>query len=152
MERQLKYGALLAVIALIGLIALGCSSGPFSRSAAGIEPSRIMPAVIIPIDENGNVRDSDGPWVFLFDLGDERVRAANVDLESTAQQIATFMRENPHLRLRIDDGAPPASMDAKTLAVRQHRITTIRAALVKAGVPDIRISEGVASSRVRLFR
>ena len=152
MERQLKRGALLAVIALSGLIALGCSSGPFSRSTAGIDPSRAMPVVLIPHDENGNLRDSDGPWVFLFDLGDERVRVANVNMESTAQEIGDFMKENPNVKIKIDDGTPPTNIDAKSLAIRQHRINAIHAALVKAGVPDDRIRDGVAGSRVHLFK
>jgi hypothetical protein len=149
MERQLKRGALLAVIALF---AMGCSARPISGSAGGVEPPRIVPAVLVPVDENGNLRGSAGPWVFLFDLDDERIRPSDAEVASTAEEIATYMKENPSLRLRIDAKGAPIGTDAQTLAVRQHRIAAIRDALVNAGVPADRISLGVAPTPYRPFR
>lgn len=143
MEHQLKRGAWLAVIALF---AIGCSTTGAvpGSSGAGVRSPRIVPAVLVPVDENGNLQGTVGPWAFFFDLDDESVRPSNAEVASTASDIAAYMKQHPSVRLRIDAKGPPAGTDAHTLGVRQHRIAAIRTALINAGVPAGRISVGVA--------
>lgn len=135
-----------ALLAVVVLLALGCGAAPMSGAGAGVASPRVEPAMLVPIDENGNVHGPVGPWAFFFDLDDERVHPG---LASTATEIATYMNAHPSIKLRIDGSGPPTGTDAQTLVVRQRRITAIRDALVTAGVPPDRISLGVAPSRVR---
>lgn len=134
MERHLRRAVLLAVVALF---AMGCST-------ARVGPPRIEPAVLVPVDENGNLHGSAGPWAFFFDLDDETVRPSSAEVATTAAEIAAYMKAHRDIRLRIDGKGAPPGTDAQTLAVRQRRIAAIRDALVDAGVPAAKISLGVA--------
>lgn len=134
MERHLRRAVLLAVIALF---AMGCST-------TRVGPPRIVPAVLVPVDENGNLHGSVGPWAFFFDLDDETIRPSNAEVATTAAEIAAYLKAHRGIRLRIDGKGPPAGSDAQTLAVRDRRIAAIREALINAGVPAAKISVGVA--------
>ena len=119
--------ALLVLIIAVALGSAGCAA-------------RVAPAALVPLDENGNLRGSAGPWLFLFDLDNEAVRPSTDQLETTAQEIATYLRAHPNMTLKVDLSLP-AGADAQ--AVRQRRLAAIRDALVKAGVPGDRITLGV---------
>jgi outer membrane protein OmpA-like peptidoglycan-associated protein len=66
--------------------------------------------------------------------------------------VANYLRQHPSHRVGIDSGTD------EDAALRQRRVDTVRAALVKAGVPLYKISEGTFGTeqfrrarRVELF-
>lgn len=84
-----------------------------------------------------------------FDQGSASLERSDV---LTLTDVAHYLRQNPSHRIGIDTVADD---DA---ALRQQRVATVRAALVKAGVPLHKISEGAFGSeqfrrerRVELF-
>ena len=141
---------MLAVIVAVSLGSAGCAQHR-ADSAGGLASPSIVPAVLVPVDENGNLRGSVGPWLFLFDLANEGVRPPTRELDSTAEEIAAYLKEHSEMYLRIDGGGAPAGTDAQALGVRQRRIAAIRDAVIKAGVSADRIILGGAPTPYRWF-
>jgi outer membrane protein OmpA-like peptidoglycan-associated protein len=59
---------------------------------------------------------------------------------SQVSEIATYMRQNPSLRVGLDGYAEPRGSAAYTLSER--RVAAVRDALVQAGVPAGNIQAG----------
>ena len=56
--------------------------------------------------------------------------------------VAAYLKQNPSAQVAIDGHADPRGTDPYNQALSQRRVTTIRDALVKAGVPGDKIQTG----------
>ena len=81
---------------------------------------------------------------FWFDSNTAELRSSDM---SQVSEIAGYMKQNPSLKVGIDGSIPPGS--DQDLANR--RISTLREALIKAGVPASQIETG-AFGDVKLAR
>ena len=75
----------------------------------------------------------------LFDFDKSNLRA-NEQTEIT--QIAAYLQQNPAFTVGIDGHADPRGTDAYNQALSERRVNTIKAALLKAGVPAEKIQTG----------
>jgi peptidoglycan-associated lipoprotein len=75
----------------------------------------------------------------LFDYDKSDVRASET---SKITDIAKYMQGDPSINLRIDGFADPRGTSKYNLALSQRRVSAVRDALIKAGVPAGRISTG----------
>jgi outer membrane protein OmpA-like peptidoglycan-associated protein len=76
---------------------------------------------------------------FWFDSGEAVLYSRD---SGKLAEIAAYMKANPSLQLGID-GTNPAAVTEYTLTLRNNRVKAVRDALITAGVPASRISEGV---------
>jgi hypothetical protein len=76
---------------------------------------------------------------FKFESNMAELRASDKDKVS---EIATYMKANPSLNIAIDGSMEPRNQD-----LTDQRVDTVRAALIKAGVPASRIQTGAFGDR-----
>jgi outer membrane protein OmpA-like peptidoglycan-associated protein len=58
-------------------------------------------------------------------------------------EIASYMNENPSLRIGIDGSMDPRGTDPRNQDLSDRRISAVRDALIEAGVPSSKIQSGV---------
>jgi outer membrane protein OmpA-like peptidoglycan-associated protein len=58
-------------------------------------------------------------------------------------EIASYMNENPSLRIGIDGSMAPRGTDPRNQDLSDRRISAVRDALIEAGVPSSKIQSGV---------
>ena len=75
--------------------------------------------------------------MFDFDRSDIRYSESRKPAE-----VAAYMSQNPSVRLGIDGYTDTQSTDQYNLPLSQRRVTTVRDALIQAGVPADRIETG----------
>jgi peptidoglycan-associated lipoprotein len=75
----------------------------------------------------------------LFDFDKSNLRASE---QAEITQIASYLRENPAFTVGIDGHADPRGTDAYNQALSERRVNTIKAELMKAGVPADKIQTG----------
>jgi outer membrane protein OmpA-like peptidoglycan-associated protein len=76
---------------------------------------------------------------FQFDSNQAELRASETNKVS---EIALYMKANPSLKVGIDGSMEPRNQD-----LSDQRISTVRDALIKAGVPTSRIEAGTFGDR-----
>ena len=57
-------------------------------------------------------------------------------------EIATYMKQNPSLEIGIDGSMDPRGTDPRDQDLSNRRVTAVRDALAKAGVPASKIKAG----------
>jgi outer membrane protein OmpA-like peptidoglycan-associated protein len=57
-------------------------------------------------------------------------------------EIARYMKKNPSLEVGLDGSMDPRGTDPRNPTLCEHRVRTIRDALIEAGVPSDRIQTG----------
>jgi peptidoglycan-associated lipoprotein len=75
----------------------------------------------------------------LFDFDKSDLRANET---SKVSEIATYMQQNPSVKVGIDGHTDPRGTDKYNQALSERRVSVIRAALMRAGVPDDKIHTG----------
>lgn len=79
-------------------------------------------------------------WVsfkdILFDFDQAAVRSEE---HAKINDVASFLKQNPAVLVRIDGHTDPRGKDAYNQALSERRVTAVREALVKAGIPADRI-------------
>ena len=75
----------------------------------------------------------------LFDFDKSNLRANE---QPEINQIAAYLQQNPAFTVGIDGHADPRGTDAYNQALSERRVNTIKAALMKAGVPAEKIQTG----------
>ena len=76
---------------------------------------------------------------FMFDYDRSDIRYSE---SRKPAEIATYMTQNPTLRLGIDGYTDSRGSSQYNLPLSQRRVTTVRDALIQAGVPADRIETG----------
>jgi outer membrane protein OmpA-like peptidoglycan-associated protein len=76
---------------------------------------------------------------FLFDYDNSELRSNET---SKVSEIAAYMQQNPSIVVGIDGYADPRGTDRYNQALSDRRVSTIRDALVRAGVPAGKITTG----------
>lgn len=83
------------------------------------------------------------PWSsfrdFLFDFDKSAIRSNETNHIS---DVVAYMKQNPTARVGIDGHTDPRGTDAYNQGLSERRVSTIRDALVTAGVSDGRIQAG----------
>ncbi len=72
----------------------------------------------------------------LFDFDKSDLRANQT---GEVSQIATYMQQNPSVKVGIDGHTDPRGTDKYNQALSERRVNVIREALVRAGVPSDKI-------------
>lgn len=75
----------------------------------------------------------------LFDFDKSDIRANET---SKVAAVAAYLKQKPSAQVAIDGHADPRGTDPYNQALSQRRVTAIRDALVKAGVPGDKIQTG----------
>ena len=75
----------------------------------------------------------------LFDFDKSDLRANETGKVS---EIATYLQQNPSVKVGIDGHADPRGTDKYNQALSERRVIVIRDALVRAGVPGDKIHTG----------
>jgi outer membrane protein OmpA-like peptidoglycan-associated protein len=65
--------------------------------------------------------------------------------------IARYMKQNPSLNVGLDGSMDPRGLDPRSQDLTERRVSAIRDALLKAGIPSSRIQVG-AFGDTRLIR
>jgi outer membrane protein OmpA-like peptidoglycan-associated protein/lipid-binding SYLF domain-containing protein len=92
-----------------------------------------------PRTPKGATVDTRGCWVLnnmLFDTAKYEIEPA---FESTLDQVANVLRNNPDLRVRIDGHTDAAGTELFNLGLSQKRAEAVKAALVQRGIPPERL-------------
>jgi outer membrane protein OmpA-like peptidoglycan-associated protein len=74
-----------------------------------------------------------------FDSNQANIRSSEMNKVS---EVATYMRQNPSLKVGINDYADPRGTDAYNQALGQRRVDAVRDALINAGLPANKIQRG----------
>jgi peptidoglycan-associated lipoprotein len=82
---------------------------------------------------------------FAYDKADVRPEEM-----AKINQIASYVKQNDGMVVLLDGHTDPRGTDQYNLALRQKRVSAVREALVKAGVPNDRIAT-TASGKKRLL-
>jgi len=61
---------------------------------------------------------------------------------SKVSEIATYMNQNPSLRVGIDGSMDPRGTDPRNQDLSDRRVSAVRDALIQAGVPAYKIQTG----------
>ena len=77
---------------------------------------------------------------FWFESGKAVLYSSDSD---KLAEIAAYMKANPSLQLGIDGSTNPRATSEYTLVLCSNRVKALRKALITAGVPAYRISEGM---------
>ncbi|MDO8476431.1 MAG: OmpA family protein [Candidatus Rokubacteria bacterium] len=80
---------------------------------------------------------------FMFDYDRSDIRSSE---SRKPAEVATYMSQNPSVRLGIDGYTDLRGTSQYNLPLSQRRITTVRDALIQAGVPADRIETGTFGS------
>jgi outer membrane protein OmpA-like peptidoglycan-associated protein len=80
---------------------------------------------------------------FMFDYDRSDIRYSE---SRKPAEVATYMSQNPSVRLGIDGYTDLRGTSQYNLPLSQRRVTTVRDALVQAGVPADRIETGTFGS------
>jgi peptidoglycan-associated lipoprotein len=75
----------------------------------------------------------------LFDYDKANIRDGET---SKINEIATYLKDNPAVVLRIDGYADPRGSEPYNQKLSEQRVLAVKDALVKAGAPADRISTG----------
>jgi peptidoglycan-associated lipoprotein len=75
----------------------------------------------------------------LFDFDKSNVRANEV---SEIDKIAAYVQQNPSVSVGIDGHADPRGTDGYNQSLSERRVSAIKDALMKAGVPTEKIQTG----------
>ena len=82
-------------------------------------------------------------WVsfrdFWFDFNRADLDASEM---SKVSEIATYMNQNPSLRVGIDGSMDPRGTDPRNQDLSDRRVDAVRSALIQAGVPAYKIQTG----------
>jgi outer membrane protein OmpA-like peptidoglycan-associated protein len=82
-------------------------------------------------------------WVsfrdFWFDFNKVDLDASEM---SKVSEIATYMNQNPSLRVGIDGSMDPRGTDPRNQDLSDRRVDAVRSALIQAGVPAYKIQTG----------
>jgi outer membrane protein OmpA-like peptidoglycan-associated protein len=76
---------------------------------------------------------------FLFDFDKSDLRTNET---SKVSEIATYMQQNPSVKLGLDGHTDPRGTDKYNQGLSERRVIVIRDALVRAGVPNQKILTG----------
>jgi outer membrane protein OmpA-like peptidoglycan-associated protein len=79
---------------------------------------------------------------FGFDYGSASIRAVD---ERQVTDMASYLAQNPSLRLGIDDFMDPATASSSDQRLGERRVAAVRDALIRAGTPAYRIQTGAFS-------
>jgi len=74
-----------------------------------------------------------------FDSGQANIRPSEMN---TVSDVATYMRQNPSLKVGLDTYADTRGTDAYNQALGQRRVDAVRDALINAGLPANKIQTG----------
>jgi len=74
-----------------------------------------------------------------FDSGQANIRPSEINKVS---EVATYMQQNPSLKVGIDAYADPRGTDAYNRSLGQRRFEAVRDALINAGLPVNKIQRG----------
>ena len=77
-------------------------------------------------------------WLFWFDTNTTDLRGSDMNQVS---EIAAYVQQNPSLKIGID-GTSPRGSDSRAQDLGGRRASTVRTALIDAGVPASRIETG----------
>lgn len=76
---------------------------------------------------------------FRFDYNRSELQASEM---KKVAEIAQYLRENPSLRVGLDGSMDPRGTDPRNQDLSDRRVSVIRDALIKAGVPTANIQTG----------
>jgi len=76
---------------------------------------------------------------FWFDFNKADLPASEL---SKVAEVAVYMKQNPSLRIGIDGSMNPRSTDPYNQDLSDRRISAVRDALIRAGVPASKIQTG----------
>jgi outer membrane protein OmpA-like peptidoglycan-associated protein len=123
-------------------------SGPQGPTTAGLTGVAGRPGVAGAQGPTGST-GAQGPvgivanWTvyrdYNFDSGRADIRPSNA---STASEIASYMEQNPSLQIALDGFRDSGGSDARSQNLSDRRVSNVRAALIKAGVPASKIRTG----------
>jgi outer membrane protein OmpA-like peptidoglycan-associated protein len=86
-----------------------------------------------------------GQWasyrVFWFEPNVSEIRVADADLMA---EIATYMKQNPSLKIGIDN-TNTSDADSNTRRMTDRRVANLRNGLIQSGIPASRIETGTYS-------
>lgn len=63
-------------------------------------------------------------------------------------EIAAYMKQNPSLQIGIDGSMDPSGTDPRNQDLSDRRVSTVRDALIEAGVPSYKIQAGAFDTRL----
>ena len=76
---------------------------------------------------------------FTFDYNKSEMQAADT---TKVAEIAAYMKQNPSLQVGIDGSMDPRGTDPRDQNLSDRRVSTVREALIRAGVPADKIKTG----------
>jgi outer membrane protein OmpA-like peptidoglycan-associated protein len=101
-----------------------------------------MQGVVGPTGAQGPVGIVDR-WTSFRDFWFDYNRAdLQISDTSKVSEIAAYIKRNPSLRIGIDGSMDPRGTDPRNQDLSDRRVSTIRDALIEAGVPAYKIQAG----------